>query len=99
MSTLKQVGTVIGYLLGLAAGVAGIVVGVMRSEAGFIVVGIAFLAAVVVAFVAGATASPKGKLPPKVEFGAKFTPPDWAWYICAGIVVVGLVVGGILLAT
>ncbi|MGC5172606.1 hypothetical protein ACLQ2Q_18370 [Microbacterium sp. DT81.1] len=97
-SKLKLALSVVGYILGAAAGVAGIVAGIMQSEAGFIVIGVAFLAAVVVAFIAGATATPKGGLPPKIEFGGKFTPPDWAWYIAAGIIVVGLIVGGILLA-
>ena len=49
------------------------------------------------AFIAGATATPTGALPPNVKFGGKFVPPDWAWYVAAGILVLGLVVGGVLL--
>lgn len=98
-STLKLGMTIVGYILGAAAGVTGIVVGVMQGEPGFVVIGIAFLAAVAVAFIAGATATPQASLPPKVKYGGKFTPPDWAWYIAAGILVVGVVVGAILLAT
>lgn len=89
--------SVLGYILGAAAGVAGIVVGIIRSEAGFVVIGVACLAAVAVAFVAGATATPTGSIS-KREFGGKFVPPDWAWWVAAGILVVGFVVGGILLA-
>lgn len=96
-ATIKRVLSIVGYVLGAAAGVAGIVVGAMRSEPGFIVIGVAFLAAVVVAFIAGATAKPTGSISDR-EFGGKFTPPDWAWYVAAGILVVGCVVGGILLA-
>ncbi|MCR2792303.1 hypothetical protein NQ156_04420 [Microbacterium sp. zg.Y625] len=96
-SQLKLALSVAGYLLGAAAGIAGIVVGAMQSEPGYIVIGVAFLLAVVVAFIAGATATPQGSLSgPK--FGGKFTPPDWAWWVAAGIVVVGMVIGGILLA-
>lgn len=96
-STIKLVLSVVGYILGAAAGITAIVVGAMQSEPGFIVIGIAFLAAVVVAFIAGATASPRGSVSgPK--YGAKFTPPDWAWWVAAGIIVVGMVIGGILLA-
>lgn len=98
-STVKVGMTIVGYILGAAAGVTGIVVGVMQGEPGFVVIGIAFLAAVAVAFIAGATATPQASLPPKVKYGGKFTPPDWAWYIAAGILVVGVVVGAILLAT
>lgn len=94
---IKLVLSVIGYILGAAAGITAIVVGAMQSEAGFIVIGVAFLAAVVVAFIAGAVASPRGSVSgPK--YGAKFTPPDWAWWVALGILVVGFVVGGILLA-
>ncbi|GAA1974895.1 hypothetical protein [Microbacterium pumilum] len=96
-SKIKLVLSVVGYILGAAAGVTAIVVGAMQSEAGYIVIGIAFLAAVVVAFIAGATASPRGSVSgPK--YGAKFTPPDWAWWVAVGIIVVGMVIGGILLA-
>lgn len=96
-STIKLALSIVGYILGAAAGVTAIVVGAMQSEAGFIVIGVAFLAAVVVALIAGATASPRGSVSgPK--YGAKFTPPDWAWWVAAGILVVGVVIGGILLA-
>jgi hypothetical protein len=98
-SSLKLGMTIVGYILGAAAGVTGIVVGIMQGEPGFVVIGVAFLAAVAVAFIAGATATPQASLPPKVKYGGKFTPPDWAWYISAGILVVGIVVGAILLAT
>lgn len=96
-STVKLALTVVGYILGAAAGITGIVVGAMQSEPGFIVIGVAFVAAVVVAFVAGATATPQGSLSgPK--YGAKFVPPDWAWWVASGIIVVGGVIGAILLA-
>ncbi|GAA1957225.1 hypothetical protein [Microbacterium deminutum] len=96
-STLKLILSILGYVLGAAAGITAIVVGAMRSQAGFIVIGIAFLAAVVVAFIAGATATPQGSVSgPK--YGGKFVPPDWAWWVAAGILVVGFVIGGILLA-
>ena len=73
-SKLKLALSVVGYILGAAAGITGIVVGAMQSEPGYIVIGVAFLAAVVVAFIAGATASPRGSVSgPK--YGAKFTPP------------------------
>lgn len=97
-STINTGMTVAGFVLGAAAGVAGIVVGIIQAEPGFIVIGVAFLAAVAVAFVAGATARPQGALPPKIKFGGKFTPPTWAWYVAAAILVVGLIIGGILLA-
>jgi hypothetical protein len=96
-SKLKFILSVVGYILGAAAGVTAIVVGAMQSEPGYIVIGVAFLAAVVVAFIAAAVASPRGSVSGP-EYGAKFTPPDWAWWIAAGIVVVGMVIGGILLA-
>lgn len=95
--TIKTILTVVGYIFGLVAGVAGIVVGVMQKQAGFIVIGVAFLAAVVFAFIAGAVAEPTGSISDR-EVGGKFTPPDWAWWVSAGIVVVGCIVGGILLA-
>lgn len=98
-TTIKTGMTIAGYVLGAAAGVTGIVVGIMQGEPGFVVIGVAFLAAVAVAFIAGATATPKGALPPNVKYGGKFTPPDWAWYVAAAILVVGLIVGGILLGT
>ena len=34
----------------------------------------------------------------KREVAGRFTPPDWAWWVCAGIVVVGCVVGNCTLA-
>lgn len=95
--TLKSIMTVVGYIFGVVAGVGGIIVGAIQKEAGFIVIGVAFLAAVVVAFISGAAAQPTGSIARR-EVGGKFTPPDWAWWVCAGIVVVGCVVGGILLA-
>ncbi|WP_194410458.1 hypothetical protein [Microbacterium cremeum] len=94
--TVKLVLSIAGYVLGLAAGVTAIVVGATRPEPGFIVIGIAFLAAVAVAFIAGATASPRGSLKP--EYGGKFVPPDWAWYVAAAILVVGVVIGAIMIA-
>jgi hypothetical protein len=96
-STIKRALSIIGYILGAAAGVTAIVVGAMQSEPGFIVIGVAFLGAVAVALIAGAVASPQGSVSgPK--YGGKFTPPDWAWWVAAGILVVGFVIGGILLA-
>ncbi|MFH8250588.1 hypothetical protein ACH3VR_09520 [Microbacterium sp. B2969] len=96
-SKLKVALSVAGYVLGTAAGITAIVVGAIQSQPGFIVIGVAFLGAVVVAFIAGAVASPRGSISgPK--YGAKFTPPDWAWWVAAGILVVGFVIGGILLA-
>jgi hypothetical protein len=96
--TIKSILTIVGYIFGIVAGIAGIVAGAIQKEAGFIVIGVAFLAAVIVAIIAGATAQPTGSIARR-EIGAKFTPPDWAWWICAGIVVVGCVIGGILIAT
>jgi hypothetical protein len=96
-SKLKLALSVVGYILGAAAGIAGIVVGAMQSEPGYIVIGVAFLAALAVALVAGATATPTGS-PSGPKFGGKFVPPDWAWWVAAGIIVVGGVIGGILLA-
>jgi hypothetical protein len=96
--TIKSILTIVGYIFGIAAGIGGIVVGAMKGEAGFIVIGVAFLAAVIVAIVAGAVAEPTGSISDR-EVGGKFTPPDWAWYVSAGIIVVGVVVGAILIAT
>ncbi len=96
--TIKSILTIVGYIFGIGAGIAAIVAGVIQGEVGFIVIGVAFLAAVIVAIVAGAVAQPTGSIARR-EFGAKFTPPDWAWYVCAGILVVGVVVGAILIAT
>ncbi len=95
--TIKSILTIVGYIFGIVAGIAGIVAGVIQKEAGFIVIGVAFLAAVIVAIVAGAVAEPTGSISNR-EIGAKFTPPDWAWWVCAGIIVVGCVIGGVLLA-
>lgn len=97
-TTIKTGMTIAGFALGAAAGVTAIVVGIIQGEAGFVVIGVAFVAAVIVALVAGATAKPKAALPPKIEYGGTFTPPDWAWYVAAAILVVGLIVGGVLLA-
>lgn len=94
---IKLALSVVGYLFGAAAGITGIVVGIMQSQPGFIVIGVAFLAAVVVAFIAGATATPTGSVSGR-KYGGKFTPPDWAWWVAAGIIVVGMVVGGLMLA-
>jgi len=96
--TIKSILTIVGYIFGVAAGVIAIVVGAIQKQAGFIVIGVAFLAAVIVAIVAGAVAEPSGSISDR-EIGAKFTPPDWAWWVSAGILVVGCVIGGILLAT
>jgi hypothetical protein len=96
-SKMKLALSIVGYILGAAAGVTALVVGVMQSEPGFIVIGVAFLAAVLVALISGAVASPRGSVSgPK--YGAKFTPPDWAWWVAAGIIIVGGVIGAILLA-
>ena len=96
-ATVSPVLSILGYILGAAAGIAAIGVGAMGPEPGFIVIGVAFIAAVVVAFIAGASAKPTGSIP-KREFGGKFEPHDWAWHLAAGIIVVGCVVGGIMLA-
>ena len=96
--TIKKILTIAGYILGLVAGIGTIVVGSMKKEAGFIVIGVAFLAAVVVAIVAAAVAEPTGSISDR-EVGGKFTPPDWAWYVSGAIVVVGVVVGAIMIAT
>ncbi len=96
--TIKSILTIVGYIFGIAAGIAAVVAGVMQEEAGFIVIGVAFLAAVIVAIVAGAVAQPRGSIGNR-EIGAKFWPPDWAWYVSAAIIVVGVVVGAILIAT
>lgn len=95
--TVKTILTVVGYIFGVVAGIIAIVVGAVQKQGGFIVIGVAFLAAVVVAFVAGATAQPTGSISGR-SIGAKFTPPDWAWWVCAAIVVVGCVVGALMLA-
>jgi hypothetical protein len=95
--TIKSILTVVGYIFGIAAGIIAIVVGAIQKQAGFIVIGVAFLAAVVFAIIAGAVAEPTGSISDR-EIGAKFTPPDWAWWVCAGIIVVGGVVGAIMLA-
>ncbi len=95
--TIKSILTVVGYIFGIAAGIIAIVVGAIQKQAGFIVIGVAFLAAVIFAIIAGAVAEPTGSISGR-EIGAKFTPPDWAWWVCAGIIVVGCVIGAILLA-
>lgn len=96
-SKIKLALSIVGYILGAAAGITAIVVGATQSEPGFIVIGVAFLAAVIVALIAGAVASPRGSLSGP-QYGAKFTPPDWAWWVAAGIIIVGGVIGGIMLA-
>lgn len=95
--TIKTILTVVGYVFGIVAGIAAIVVGVIQKHPGFLVIGAAFLAAVVVAFVSAATAEPGGSISERRVTG-KFTPPDWAWWVCAGIVVLGCLVGGLMLA-
>ena len=95
--TVKTVLTIVGYLFGAVAGVAAIIVGATQKHPGFIVIGVAFLAAVVVAAIAGATAEPRGSISDR-EISGIFTPPDQAWWVCAGILVVGCVVGGLMLA-
>ncbi|MGV8850296.1 MAG: hypothetical protein ACOH16_12215 [Propionibacteriaceae bacterium] len=96
--TIKSILTIVGYIFGIAAGIAAVAAGVIQEEVGFIVIGVGFLAAVIVAIIAGAVAQPTGSIARR-EIGAKFTPPDWAWWVCAGILVVGCVIGGILIAT
>lgn len=96
--TIKSILTIVGYIFGIVAGIGTIVLGVIKKEPGFIVIGVGFLAAVVVAIVAAAVAEPTGSISGR-EVGGKFTPPDWAWYISAGIVVVAVVVGAIMIAT
>lgn len=94
-----DVKTIAGAIAAAAAGVAGIVVGALQSQPGFIVIGVAFLLVTAFALVVGATASPRGSLPPKPSIGAKFFGlPDWATLVVAGILVVGFVVGGLMLA-
>ena len=94
-----DVKTIAGGVLAAAAGVAGVVAGVLQKEPGFVVIGVAFGFVTVFALLVGATASPRGSLPPKISFGAKFMGlPDWAMYVVIVVLVVGLVVGGILLA-
>jgi hypothetical protein len=95
--TIKTILTVVGYVFGIVAGIVAIVVGVIQKHPGFLVIGAAFLAAVVVAFVSAATAEPSGSISERRVAG-KFTPPDWAWWVCAGIVVLGCLVGGLMLA-
>jgi hypothetical protein len=94
-----DVKTIAGGVAGAAAGVVGVVIGITQSAVGAVVIGVAFLAVTVIALVAGATATPQGSLPPKPSIGAKFLGvPDGAFWLIAAILVVGLVVGGILLA-
>lgn len=94
-----DVKTIAGSVGGVAAGVVAIVLGAINSEPGAIVIGVAFLAAAIIAIIAGATASPTGSLPPKPSIGGKFMGvPDPAFWLIVAILVVGLVVGGILLA-
>jgi hypothetical protein len=95
--TIKRILTVVGYLFGIVAGIVAIVVGVSQKHPGFVVIGVAFLVAVVVAFIAAATAQPGGSISERRVAGT-FTPPDWAWWVCAGIVVLGCLVGGLMLA-
>lgn len=96
--TIRTLLTVLGYLGGTAAGITGIVVGAVQSQPGFIVMGAAMLVAVLVAFVSGATAQPTGSISGP-RYGGKFFPPDWAWWVAAGVLVAGFVIGGILLAS
>ncbi len=94
-----DVKTIAGSIAAAAAGVAGIVAGVLQPQPGFIVIGIAFLIVTVFALVIGATASPRGSLPPKPSIGAKFFGlPDWASMVVMGVLVVGFVVGGLMIA-
>ncbi|HET7724187.1 MAG TPA: hypothetical protein VFK68_06085 [Propionibacteriaceae bacterium] len=95
--TIKTILTVVGYIFGVVAGIAAIVVGIVQKHPGFLVIGGAFLAAVVVAFATAATARPDGSISDRRVAGT-FTPPDWAWWVCAGIVVLGCLVGGLMLA-
>jgi hypothetical protein len=91
--------TIAGGIGGAAAGVAGIVIGITSAGVGAIVIGVAFLAVTAIALIAGATATPQGSLPPKPSIGAKFLGvPDGAFWLIVAILVVGLVIGGILLA-
>jgi hypothetical protein len=91
--------TVVGGVCGAAAGVVGVVIGIMQPEPGALVIGAAFLVVTVIALVAGATAEPKGSLPPKPSVGAKFLGvPDGAFWLIAAVLVVAFIVGGILLA-
>ena len=92
-----DVRTVAGYLGGLAAGAAGIVAGVMQEEVGFIIIGVAFLVAVAIAFTVRATATPKIT---RSSVGGKFMElPDGALYTVGGVLLVGFVLGGIIIAT
>ncbi|GAA2095446.1 hypothetical protein GCM10009841_06570 [Microlunatus panaciterrae] len=96
---LKTIQTIIGGIFGIAAGVAGVVIGIMKSEAAYIVIGVAFLAATGYALLAGLSASPRGSLPPNPKVGAKFMGlSDRQLLIVGAILLVGFVVGGILLA-
>lgn len=91
--------TIAGGIFGAAAGVAGIVIGVLQSEPGAVVIGVAFIVVTVIALVAGATAKPDGKLPPNPRIGAKFLGvPDPAFWVIVAILLVAFVIGGILLA-
>jgi len=95
--TIKTILTVVAYVFGAVAGIAAIIIGATQGHPGFVVIGVAFLAAVAVAFIAGATGTPSGSIAGRSVAGT-FTPPDWAWWVSAGIVVVGCVVGALMLA-
>jgi hypothetical protein len=91
--------TIAGGIGAAAAGVAAIIAGVSGVGLGAIVIGVAFLAVTTIALIAGATATPQGSPPPNASIGGKFLGvPETAFWLIVAILVVGLVVGGILLA-
>jgi hypothetical protein len=99
-----DVKTIAGGIGAAAAGVAAIFIGVSAAanaadRIGWIVIGVSFLAATAIALIAGATAKPVGSPPPKASIGGKFLGvPDRAFWLIVVILVIGLVLGGILLA-
>lgn len=88
---------ILGYVAGYAAGAALVLHGALVTGLAVeIMWGGIVLAAVTVALIGGAMASPRGRISPPTV-GARFTRiPDRAWYVIAALVVLGAVLTFVL---
>lgn len=81
-----------GFLFGLAAGAAALIVGAILPHAGLIAFGVAGIAGTIIAWVSGAVASPEGN-PFTRSFGATMKRiPALAWLVIFGLFAVAAVI-------
>ena len=82
----------VGFVFIILAGVLCIVVGIVQGSAGFIAFGVAAIASSIMAWMSGATSTPKLDPFGKSFGGAVKEVDDWVWLVVFGLFVIATII-------